>query len=180
MVKKIALILLFGIMLAAARADEATANTGLTAGEMIRQGWGLGVIIGEPTGLSAKKWITDRSAVDFAAAWSFVDFDAFQLHLDYLWHNYDLIKTRELHGQMAVFYGIGGRIKLKGGNEGRGVDDEDEDTRLGVRVPFGLSYALKESPLELFVEVVPFVDVVPEAEPGLGMGLGARYYISLR
>jgi len=128
----------------------------------------------------AKKWITDTTAIDAAAAWSFADFNSFQLHLDYLWHNYDLIKTKELPGQLSVYYGIGGRIKLKGGNDGNGKGNKDEDTRIGVRVPLGLSYTFKENPVELFAEVAPILDIVPETKFGVGIGVGARYYFNLR
>jgi hypothetical protein len=34
-------------------------------------GFGLGIIIGEPTGISAKQWTGSRTAIDGAVAWSF-------------------------------------------------------------------------------------------------------------
>ena len=180
MKKHIGRMLLLLAITAVAWADEPLTDSGLTAGEQVREGFGIGIIIGEPTGLSAKKWISKTTAIDAAAAWSFTDFNSFQLHVDYLWHNYDLIKTKELPGQLSVYYGIGGRIKLKSGNGGNGKDNKDEDTRLGVRVPVGLSYTLKENPVELFAEVVPLLDVVPETKLGIGLGIGARYYFALR
>lgn len=152
----------------------------MTAEEQVHQGLGIGIIIGEPTGLSAKKWLTDTTAIDFGAAWSFIDAESFQFHADYLWHNYDLIKTKELSGSFSVYYGVGGRIKLKSSNNGNGKDSKDDDTRLGVRVPLGVSYVFKENPVELFAEVVPILDVVPETKFGLGIGVGARYYFALR
>ena len=180
MKKHIGRMLVLLAITAVAWADEPLTDTGLTAGEQIREGFGIGIMVGEPTGLSAKKWISDTTAIDAAAAWSFTDFNSFQLHVDYLWHNYDLIKTKELPGQLSVYYGIGGRIKLKSRNGGNGKGNKDEDTRLGVRVPVGLSYTLKENPVELFAEVVPLLDVVPEAELGIAAGIGARYYFNLR
>lgn len=176
MVKHLGAMAVLWAITAAVWADEPLIDNGLTAEEKIRQGWGIGVIIGEPTGLSAKKWVTDTTAIDAAAAWSFVDFNSFQLHVDYLWHNYDLIKTKELAGQLAVFYGVGGRIKLKGSSNG----NKDEDARLGMRLPVGLSYTFKETPVELFAEVVPLLDVAPETEPGIEIGFGARYYFKLQ
>ena len=178
MIKHIGTLSVLCTITAATWADEPLIDTGLTAEEKIRQGFGIGVIVGEPTGLSAKKWITDTTAIDAAAAWSFADFSSFQLHVDYLWHNYDLIQTKELPGQLSVYYGIGGRIKLKGSNDGKG--NKDEGTRLGVRIPVGLSYTFKENPVELFAEVVPLLDVVPETKLGIGVGVGARYYFALR
>ena len=178
MIKHIGTLSVLCAITAATWADEPLIDNGLTAEEMIRQGFGIDVIVGEPTGLSAKKWITDTTAIDAAAAWSFADFNSFQLHVNYLWHNYDLIQTKELPGQLSVYYGIGGRIKLKGSNDGKG--NKDEGTRLGVRIPVGLSYTFKENPVELFAEVVPLLDVVPETKLGIGVGVGARYYFALR
>ncbi len=33
--------------------------------------FGLGIILGEPTGVSGKLWTSSENAFDFAAAWSF-------------------------------------------------------------------------------------------------------------
>ena len=151
-----------------------TGNESLTAAEKIRQGFGIGLIVGEPTGLTAKKWLSDTTAIDAAAAWSFDDFNSFQFHADYLWHNFDLIKTEDLPGRIPVYYGVGARIKLKGGNDGQGKGNED--ARVGVRVPVGVSYLFHDVPVDLFAEVVPVLDIVPETKFGIGIGIGARYY----
>ena len=45
-----------------------TSDESLTAVEKIRQGFGIGLIVGEPTGLSAKKWLSDATAIDAAVA----------------------------------------------------------------------------------------------------------------
>ena len=44
--------------------------------------WELGVILGEPTGLSAKYWMSQETALDFGAAWSFKGDGQFHLHVD--------------------------------------------------------------------------------------------------
>jgi hypothetical protein len=179
--KAITVIMALGLTVLFARAEEtARQEADASAQEQVRNGLGVGIIVGEPTGISTKKWITDKAAIDAVAAWSFADFDSFQIHVDYLLHNYDLIKTKDLPGSFAVYYGVGGRIKLKGSNEGKGKGSNDEDARFGVRIPLGISYVFKESPVELFSEVVPILDVVPETKFGLSLGLGARYYFNLK
>ena len=37
------------------------------------RGFGIGVFLGEPTGLSVKSWITSKTAVDAAVAWGLLD-----------------------------------------------------------------------------------------------------------
>jgi hypothetical protein len=134
---------------------------------------GVGVIVGEPTGLSLKQWIGQGRAVDLAAAWSFVDDAALHVHMDYLFH---APRPPEIDVPGLLFYfGIGGRIKLVD-DEG----DEESDNRLGVRVPLGLDYLFAQSHLEMFLEVAPLLDLAPETEFTVNGGLGIRYYFGGR
>ena len=48
--------------------------------------FGLGLIIGDPTGLSGKGFVSETNAIDFAVGFSFIHGDHLQLHADYLWH----------------------------------------------------------------------------------------------
>jgi hypothetical protein len=124
-------------------------------------GFGLGIIVGEPTGLSLKKWMTRTAAVDAAAAWSFVD-DSFYVHADYLLHSFNVFKVER--GKLLVYYGLGGRISTK------------SQLRIGARVPVGLSYSIENSPLDVFFEIGPILDLTPATEFRLTGGLGIRYF----
>jgi hypothetical protein len=74
------------------------------------RGFGLGIIVGEPTGVSLKGWLSKTTAIDAALAWSFAGGDFFQIHGDYLSHNFSLLKVEK--GKLPFYYGIGGRIKF--------------------------------------------------------------------
>lgn len=76
--------------------------TAASANALTQDDFGVGVIIGEPTGLSLKYWLDEDYAIDGAAAWSYSENNSFQLHGDYLVHNYDLLGEDEL----PVYYGI--------------------------------------------------------------------------
>ncbi len=133
--------------------------------------FGLGVIVGEPTGLSLKYWLDDDHAIDGAAAWSFSGNDSFQLHADYLWHNYDLIDSGTLSGKLPVYYGVGARLKFK--------DDDrhhDDDAAFGIRVPLGISYLFADAPFDLFAEIVPILDLTPDTDLELNAAIGVRFY----
>ena|GEM_PF-4406931 len=56
-------------------------------------GVGLGIIVGEPTGVSAKLWLDGNAGVDAAAAWSVYKYTALHVHADFLWHSLDLLKV---------------------------------------------------------------------------------------
>jgi len=131
--------------------------------------FGIGVIIGEPTGLSLKYWLDEERAIDGAAAWSYSENDSFQLHGDYLIHNYEWLEARE----MPVYYGIGARLKFKD-SDGRGRNEND--AILGIRVPLGITYLFDEAPLDMFFELVPVLDIAPDVDLDLNAALGLRYY----
>jgi len=126
------------------------------------EGFGLGIILGEPTGISFKNWISDRSAIDFAVAWSFGDHDALHVHADYLFHNFRLFKVEK--GDLVLYYGIGGRVKA------------EKKSRVGVRIPIGISYLFEKDPLEIFFELGPILDLSPSTTFWVTGGIGIRYY----
>ena len=137
-------------------------------------GLGVGVIVGEPTGVSIKKWIGETRAVDAAAAWSFSENGSFQFHADYLIHNFYLLQPKDFNGRLPAYFGVGGRIKIKDANEGK-VRNE-KDTLVGIRIPFGISYLFADAPVDLFVEVVPILDVAPDTDLDINAAIGVRYY----
>jgi len=125
-------------------------------------GFGLGVILGEPSGISFKHWTGYNTALTGAVAWAFGREDAFHLHLDYCIHSFRLIKA-ERH-EIPFYYGIGFRFK-----------DERRD-RLGVRFPLGIIYMFDEVPLDIFLEIVPLFDLAPKTELSFNGAVGIRYF----
>jgi len=127
-------------------------------------GFGLGVIVGEPTGISAKKWLGHDTALDFAAAWSFQGQNSFTLHADYLLHRFGLIDIEAK--RLPVYFGVGGRIKF------RDVNDDE----LGARFPIGVNYHFAGVPLDAFLEAVPILQLLPNTELEFNAALGVRYF----
>lgn len=125
-------------------------------------GLGLGLIFGEPTGLSAKMWTSERTAIDAAVAWSFVGSGWLHIHADFLMHNFDLINVSE--GSLPVYFGVGAYLGLA------------SDLGLGARVPVGLAYHFEGAPVEVFFELAPGLALLPEIKFYIGGGIGARYY----
>lgn len=125
-------------------------------------GFGLGVVFGEPTGLSAKMWTSDRTAIDAAVAWSFVGTGWLHMHADFLIHNFDLISVSE--GSLPVYFGIGAYMGLS------------SDFALGARIPVGIAYHFEGAPVEIFAEIAPGLALLPEISFYFGGGIGVRYY----
>jgi hypothetical protein len=125
---------------------------------------GVGPMLGEPMGATAKMWLSDTLAVDGGLGWSFVDPDGCQLHGDVLFHKFDLLRadTRDL----PVYIGVGGRVKFA----------EHGDNLAGIRVPLGVAYLMPQQRLEFYAEVAPILDVAPTTTVNWNGGIGIRYY----
>ena len=136
-----------------------------------QKGFGLGIMFGEPTGISFKGWLSERSAIDGGLGWSFAHNGSVHIHADYLYHFYNVFNTPRL----PLYLGVGGRIKLQNTND-NGNSDNNNDVRIGIRVPFGISYQFEEVPIDLFLEIAPILDLNPETEGSVNGALGARFY----
>jgi hypothetical protein len=125
--------------------------------------FGLGLILGEPTGLSAKLFLDGRSALDFALDFSFLE-DAFYFHMDYVLHFGG-------RGSVALPYiGVGGKVAVKDN------DHHEDHDRFGVRVPLGVAFMPRSLPIDIFGEVVPGITLLPETDPDVDAGIGIRLF----
>lgn len=134
--------------------------------------FGLGIIVGEPTGFVGKYYLSNRNAIDGAVGWSLEKDNYMHLHGDYLFHNWDLIDVDE--GSMAFYFGIGGRIVLVDDDDDR--HDYDPEDHIGVRFPLGLNYLFENRIFDIFAEIVPIMDVAPDTDFDIEGALGARFY----
>lgn len=125
-------------------------------------GLGVGLIIGEPTGISGKIWTGNNTAIDGALAWSFGDNAQLHIHADYIIYKFDMIQVDE--GKLPIYFGIGGRIKL------------NDSTKLGVRIPVGINYLFEDAPIDMFFEIVPILDLLPSTKLNFNGGVGIRYF----
>ncbi len=125
-------------------------------------GFGLGVILGEPTGIGGKLWTGRGTAIDGAVAWSFNKKSSMHVHGDFLLHKFRLSEVEK--GELLPYYGIGGRIKF------------EDDSRLGVRFPLGIDYLFEKSPFDIFLEIVPILDLAPSTDFSLNVAIGFRYF----
>ena len=164
------LAFIFGLVLLAVSVGSWAAPVA-AAGGVDTGTWELGVILGEPTGLSAKYWTTTNTALDFGAAWSFEKDGNFHLHCDYLYHNFEIFKVDE--GSLPLYFGIGGRVRFED-NGSKDIDD-NHGTRVGLRLVLGLEYLVAAYPMSVFFEIAPIVDVAPKTVGSMNGGLGIRY-----
>ena len=139
------------------------------------QNFGLGVIVGEPTGISAKLWTSNDTAFDFGLGWSMGGdrigrYDGFynggsrlHFHMDYLWHSFDAIRSTE---RFPLYYGLGGRL-----NNGAGYNSS-----LAVRGVIGIAWLPSGAPMDVFLELVPSLQLTSSTGFGMDAGFGVRYF----
>jgi hypothetical protein len=129
------------------------------------KGFGVGVMVGAPTGLSAKYHLTAPLAIaggiGFSDEWRGHD-DGVHLHMDVLWHPVTLLTNPTM--ALPLYIGVGGRIldhdRRYWDNDGRFYYYGDDDTHVGIRAPFGLVMDFQRIPLDVFFELALVMDVI--------------------
>lgn len=165
-------------------AGARTANAGTEVGYARK--FGLGVVIGDPTGLSAKLWIAPTNALDFGLGFWGYGFndrcyrddngntvcDHFSYHngtinVDYLWQSNIIRGTAQLDWHV----GVGGRLNFYGGGCAH------DCFAAAGRAPIGLDLMFNNPNfLEVFFEIAPAFYVVPGFGFDIEGGLGVRFY----
>jgi hypothetical protein len=144
--------------------------------------FGLGFMVGDPTGLTAKLWVAPTNAIDFGAGFWGYGFDncaghglpcnhfgdhAGTFNADYLWQS-NIVRGR---AQLDWHIGAGARTIWYSGCAG-------DCFALAARMPVGLDLMFANpAMLELFLELAPTLYVVPQlADLGVEGAFGARLY----
>lgn len=147
------------LIAAAVLAAGLTATAPATASE-VGEGkiFGLGPIVGEPTGGTGKAWFNDALALQFHAAITWWDIHRFALFADFLWHPIEVTDNR--YFELAWYLGVGGGVGIRApwdDHEKRhGHDDDWEpDPAVWIRVPIGFAFLFHERPVEAFIEFGP-------------------------
>ena len=139
--------------------------------------FGLGLIIGSPTGLSLKYYLGESgNAIDGAIGFAFVSSNGIHVHADYLWH--PLMLTSDPSFKLPLHVGVG--VRLLDHDRGR---DGDDDVHVALRVPVGITFDFTQIPLDVFLEFALILDFHgDEGDNGdtidldLNAGVGVRYY----
>jgi len=152
--------------------------------------FGLGIMLGAPTGLSGKYFTGRSTAIDFGLGtiYGYRDRHAFHVHADYLWHPVSLVSSHAF--ELPLYFGVGGRF-LHGNRcyrYDRGVCDYryNDYTALGVRGPLGLAFDFNNVPIDIFVELAVVLDFVVDRDDryddalylDIDGAVGFRYYFN--
>ena len=148
--------------------------------------FGLGVLFGQPVGVSVKLFVAPNHAFQLALGYDLILRDAGIVTLDYVWHPIAISASRTL--VLTWHIGIGGSLGVW--PAGHDYDCRDADPVLpgiqpacrtawvqpGVRAPLGFDVVFRNLPLELYAEFAPGVLVYPMIEFLAQGGFGLRWY----
>jgi hypothetical protein len=133
--------------------------------------FGLGIILGSPTGFSGNFLLSNTTSIDAALAYDLGDDSNFHIHADYLFR---FPKSLPFDGEtLGWYWGIGAKFRTH--NEDNN-DQDDEDFRFGPRGSAGLNYEFKKAPVEIFGEIALIMYLIESTDLDADIALGARYY----
>ncbi len=124
---------------------------------------GVGLAAGEPSGLAFSLVRDEGYGIAAVAGWSLADPQGPHLHIDYVMGDRLGAEGRG----SPIYNGIGVRFQLY---------DDAVSRLIGIRFPMGLLFPAKHRRFDLFIEVVPIIDLVPEIDVVFTGGLGMRFY----
>lgn len=163
------------MLLASAPAADAKARKQFRT----NKSFGVGLMVGAPSGLSAKYYLDAPLAIAFGLGSSHYGHhahgsryhnDGVHLHADVLWH--PVVLTRGRSFQLPLYLGVGAQVRNHGNH-----DVNDDHSHLGARVPFGVAMDFNRVPLDIFFELAFAIDVIGHDNHSYVTGsLGARYY----
>lgn len=154
-----------------AAADDAATPEAVEEGRPVDKGsFGIGLVLGEPTGITAKLYLDDDTALQAAIGFNFYG-SGVQVNAEYLLHPW-IVQERDTF-VLPIYLGPGVRaIQYDGG---RGADSH---FAFGLRGVVGLLFDFKNVPLDAFVELAGVLeyDAAEDFEVAFNLGAGVRYY----
>lgn len=140
-------------------------------------GFGAGVILGDPTALSAKYFMSDATAIDGGLSFGHHEL---LIYGDYLRHFKGMLGNQnEFVSQLTPYVGVGPVFAFADGDNDKGkhfIEDDDDDFTFGGRIPFGVEWIAPELPLGVSFELAPGIKIIPETDAFIQAGLALRYY----
>jgi hypothetical protein len=133
--------------------------------------FGAGIIYSDPSGITAKCWIDQRSALDISLAWT----EENNKHNttftgDYLWHTNPIDQGSV--GKLVAYLGLGVRADSYKDTS----DNSDNASSVKLRTPIGFDLLFEGIPMDMFLEFVPMMQFQPVSKADFRMAIGIRVW----
>lgn len=146
--------------------------------------FGLGLELGEPSGLNGKVFLSEKAAFDFGIGLIYGHYyygNGFHIYADFLYHPLRVVSASAF--ELPLY--IGGGLRFWNFRYCAGRFCDNVGSAVGIRIPVGISFDFKNVPLDIFIQVVPVLDFVSDnyyyyygnrAHFGVDGSVGIRYW----
>jgi len=146
--------------------------------------FGLGLELGEPTGLNGKYFLSDKAALDFGLGLIYGHYyygDGVHIYGDFLYHPVSLAHANAF--ELPLY--IGGGLRFWNFSYCYMGLCDYHGSAFGIRVPIGISFDFNNTPLDIFIQLVPVFDFVSgdyydrygdRSHIGIDLSVGFRYW----
>ena len=143
-----------------------------------RKKFGIGVIAGDPDGITGKYMMKNSRAIDAGFGWKTKGNNEYHIYGDYLFYKYVFIKVPL--GKLPLYFGGGARYITYRENEDekKKKGENKKDDKFGIRIPVGIEYLFWNSSLGIFLELVPVLNLTPDTDFEFESGIGIRFFFS--
>jgi hypothetical protein len=148
--------------------------------------FGLGLELGEPSGLTGKYFFSDNGAFDFGIGWIYRHYyygDGMHLYADLLFHPVSLVSADAF--ELPLY--IGGGLRYWSFRYCYMQFCDERGAALGLRIPIGIAFDFNDAPLDIFLQVVPVIDFVhgdyydryrDRTHVGVDLSVGFRFWFN--
>jgi hypothetical protein len=136
----------------------------VNAEEVTRGNFGVGVMLGTPSGLDAKLFLSETRALEFGLGWSLQGNNDLLIQADYLVHRYERVQLQT--GKLPFYAGLGVVMRF--------IDNSDN--LFGIRIPLGIAYEFGDVPFDVFATITPLLVITPDSDFDLDAVIGGRFY----
>ena len=140
------------------------ASASATSAIKPENGFGVGFVLGTPSGLSASLPLGGGTrAINGVLGYDLGHGSALYAQADHVWIRGDLFEITS--GKASLYYGPGVFTVLTG-----------DASAVGIRFVGGVDYRFQDTPVQIFLEIGPGINVLPNTSATGTGGLGLRYY----
>lgn len=141
--------------------------------------WGLGLMLGSPTAITGKYWMSQTHTIDLNLGFGPGNWTMF--FGDFHWNFPGIFGSSskfvsELNGYVGLGAGFSAWSSGIYCNRWYCDNTRSSGTAVFVRGPFGVEWAPNSPPIGVFIELAPFITLTPSTSSSVDVAIGIRYY----
>ncbi len=132
---------------------------------------GVGLTLGSMSGVSGQYWLNNIRAINGAII---AEHGNTAVAVSHIWLFREVFGNTRMSDQFLPYIGVGGIAAT--GTQSSYFSRDKESFAFGAQVPFGIEFLPGPQRFDVFAELVPTLEIVPQSTGFLVANLGARFY----